>query len=140
MTLYAAIENIEAAQYDINTRRAAYSPRLDFRARTENTENYLGARGDRDFNVAELVVNWNLFNGGSDKAREKQYTERKHLAIEMREKACRDTRQTLLIAYNAILVGSQSFWEGVDVRGEALSLSVMANAAAADIRQFPAAR
>ena len=87
-TLYAAIENIEAAQYDINTRRAAYSPRLDFRARTENTENYLGARGDRDFNVAELVVNWNLFNGGSDKAREKQYTERKHLAIEMREKAC----------------------------------------------------
>ncbi len=102
-TLYAAIENIEAAQYDINTRRAAYSPRLDFRARTENTENYLGARGDRDFNVAELVVNWNLFNGGSDKAREKQYTERKHLAIEMREKACRDTRQTLLIAYNDVL-------------------------------------
>lgn len=102
-TLYAAIENIEAAQYDINSRRSAYSPRLDFRARTENTENYLGARGDRDFNVAELVVNWNLFNGGSDKAREKQYVERKHLAIEMREKACRDTRQTLLIAYNDVL-------------------------------------
>jgi ATP-dependent DNA helicase DinG len=26
---------------------------------------------------------------------------------------------------NAILVGSQSFWEGVDVRGEALSLVVI---------------
>ena len=26
---------------------------------------------------------------------------------------------------NAVLVGSQSFWEGVDVRGEALSLVVI---------------
>jgi ATP-dependent DNA helicase DinG len=26
---------------------------------------------------------------------------------------------------NAILIGSQSFWEGVDVRGEALSLVVI---------------
>jgi len=101
-TLHAAIENIEAAQHDIDSRRAAYSPRVDLRARTETTEKYQGARGDRDYNVAEVVVSWNLFNGGSDRARERQYVERKHLAIEMREKACRDTRQTLLIAYNDV--------------------------------------
>lgn len=101
-TLHAAIENIEAAQYDIDSRRAAYSPRVDLRARTESTDNYQGARGDRDYNVAEVVMTWNLFNGGSDRARERQYVERKHLAVEMREKACRDTRQTLLIAYNDV--------------------------------------
>jgi len=100
--LHAAIENIEAAQYDINVRRAAYSPKLDFRARTDNTTNYLGVDGDRNYNVAELVVSWNLFNGGSDRAREKQYIERKNLALDLREKACRDTRQTLLIAYNDV--------------------------------------
>ncbi len=101
--LLAAVENIEAADRDIAVRRAAYSPKLDFRARTDNTNNYLGTAGDREYNVAELVVSWNLFNGGSDRAREKQYAERKNLAVDMREKACRDTRQTLAIAYNDVL-------------------------------------
>jgi len=102
-TLHAAIENIEAAQHDIAAKRAAYSPRVDLRARTETTSNYQGVSGDRDYNVAEVVVSWNLFNGGSDRARERQFMERKHMAVEMREKACRDTRQTLLIAYNDVL-------------------------------------
>ncbi|MBS1145304.1 MAG: channel protein TolC [Proteobacteria bacterium] len=101
--LLAATENIEASQYEINNRRAAYSPKLDFRARTDNTRNYLGDTGDRHHNVAELVVSWNLFNGGSDRAREKQSIEKKNLAFDLREKACRDTRQTLLIAYNDVL-------------------------------------
>ena len=100
--LLAAVENIEASQYDIDVRRAAYSPKLDFRARTDNTTNYQGVTGDRVNNVAELVVTWNLFNGGSDRAREKQYIERKNISLDMREKACRDTRQTLSIAYNDV--------------------------------------
>lgn len=101
--LLAATENIEASQYEIDARRAAYSPKLDFRARTDQTRNYLGDSGQRDYKVAELVVSWNLFNGGSDRAREKQTIEKKNLAFDMREKACRDTRQTLLIAYNDAL-------------------------------------
>ncbi|MDD2740803.1 MAG: TolC family outer membrane protein [Rhodocyclaceae bacterium] len=100
--LLAAVENIEASQYDIDVRRAAYSPKLDFRARTDNTSNYQGVSGDRVNNVAELVVTWNLFNGGSDRAREKQYIERKNISLDLREKACRDTRQTLAIAYNDV--------------------------------------
>ena len=100
--LLAAVESIEAAQYDIDVRRAAYSPKLDFRARTDNTENYQGVNGERVNNVAELVVTWNLFNGGADRAREKQYIERKNVALDLREKACRDTRQTLAIAYNDV--------------------------------------
>ncbi len=100
--LLAAQENIEAADYDIAVRRAAYSPRLDFRARTDNAENYLGVIGDRTNNVAEVVLTYNIFNGGSDRARERQYIERKHLAVDLRDKACRDTRQTLSIAYNDV--------------------------------------
>lgn len=101
--LLAAVENIEAAERDMAVRRAAYSPKLDFRARTDHTKNYLGVDGDRVQNVAELVINWNLFNGGSDRARERQYGERKNIALDLREKACRDTRQTLSIAYNDVL-------------------------------------
>ena len=89
-------------RYDIAVRRAAYLPRLDFRARADNAENYLGVIGDRTNNVAEVVLTYNLFNGGSDRARERQYIERKHLAVDLRDKACRDTRQTLSIAYNDV--------------------------------------
>lgn len=100
--LLAAIENTEAAGYEIANRRGAYSPRLDFRVRTDNTNRYLGTEGHRHYDVAELVVSWNLLNGGSDRAREKQTIEKKNVALDLREKACRDTRQTLLIAYNDV--------------------------------------
>ncbi|QRM18889.1 TolC family outer membrane protein [Dechloromonas sp. TW-R-39-2] len=101
-TLLAAVENTEAAQSELDVRRAAYSPKLDLRARTDSTDNYLGAKGERNYTVGELVVSFNLFNGGADRAREKQYIERKNLSLDLREKACRDTRQTLAIAYNDV--------------------------------------
>ena len=102
-TLRGAIENAEAAQYDLEARRGAFHPRLDLRVRSDNTNNYQGAPGNRRQDVAELVLNFNVFNGGSDIARERQYAERRNLALDLREKACRDIRQTLVIAYNDVL-------------------------------------
>lgn len=101
-SLLAAVENVEASQFEIEGRRAAYMPRLDFRASANHTNNYLGTPGVRDFGVAELVMNWNIFNGGADVARERQAVEKKNVSLDMREKACRDTRQTLVIAYNDV--------------------------------------
>ena len=100
--LRAAIENIEAAQYDLEGRRAAFMPRLDFIARRDGNSNYLDT-GARDDTRVELRVNYNLFNGGSDLARHRQFRERKNIALDQREKACRDMRQTVSIAYNDIL-------------------------------------
>ncbi|MCL2636029.1 MAG: TolC family outer membrane protein [Betaproteobacteria bacterium] len=101
-TLLAAVENVEAAQYDIDVRRAAYYPRFDLRASTDNNRHYLGGYDWREQNVVEIVMNWNLFRGGSDRARERQYMEHRNTALDLREKACRDTRQTLLIAFNDV--------------------------------------
>jgi adhesin transport system outer membrane protein len=100
-TLLAANENIDAADYELAVRRAAYLPRLDLRLRTDNASNFQGL-GERNNNVAEVVMTYNLFNGGSDRARERQYIERRNLALDLRDKACRDTRQTLAIAYNDV--------------------------------------
>lgn len=100
--LRASIENIEAAQYDLEGRRAAFMPRLDIVARRDYYSNYEDA-GSRDENRIELRLNYNLFNGGSDLARTRQYRERKNTALDLREKACRDMRQTLSIAYNDTL-------------------------------------
>lgn len=100
--LRASVENSEAAQYDLAARRSAFMPKLELKARTENANNYLGTPGDRTNNVVEAVVTYNLFNGFSDVYRNRQYAERKNIALDQREKACRDMRQTLSIAYNDI--------------------------------------
>ncbi|MDR1662113.1 MAG: TolC family outer membrane protein [Azoarcus sp.] len=100
--LRASVENIEAAQYDLDVRRSAFWPRLDFVARRDHYSNYED-NGSRDESRVELRLNYNLFNGGSDAARDRQYRERKNLALDLREKACRDMRQTLAIAFNDTL-------------------------------------
>lgn len=98
--LRASVENIDASQYDLEARRAAFMPRLHLIARSENINNYLGLDGSRDNSVLEMRLDYNLFNGGSDMARDRQYRERKDIALDQREKACRDIRQTLSIAYH----------------------------------------
>lgn len=100
--LRASIENIEASQYDLEARRAAFMPRVDLVARRDDYSNYEDG-GSRDDSRVELRLNYNLFNGGSDLARNRQFRERKHIALDQREKACRDVRQTLSIAYNDTL-------------------------------------
>jgi adhesin transport system outer membrane protein len=100
--LRASIENIEAAQYDIDVRRAAFWPRIDLVARKDHYSNYED-HGSRDESQVELRLNYNLFNGGSDLARNRQYRERKNIALDLREKACRDMRQTLAISFNDTL-------------------------------------
>ncbi|MBK7675171.1 TolC family outer membrane protein [Accumulibacter sp.] len=101
--LRATVENVEASQYDLEVRRAAFSPRVELVARQENINNYLGTDASRDNSVVEMRIFYNLFNGGSDIARDRQYRERKNIALDLREKACRDIRQTLSIAYHDTL-------------------------------------
>lgn len=98
--LMAAVEGVESAQYAVEGRRSAYLPRLDLRARSDNVSNYQGVEGERRNNVVEVVLNYNLFNGGSDRARERMSVEQKNSALDQREKVCRDVRQNLLVAFN----------------------------------------
>lgn len=100
--ILAAVENVRAAQHDLSARRSKYEPRVDFRVSrsvSHNTNGLLGQYGD---SVAEVVLNWNLFSGGSDVARASQYAENLNTAKDQRDKVCRDIRQTLAIAYNDI--------------------------------------
>lgn len=100
--LRAAVENVEAAQHELELRRSAFHPRLDLRLRNDRADNVDGVMGLRQQNVAELVFSYNLFNGGADVARQTVYAERKNQALDLRDKACRDIRQTLSIAYNEV--------------------------------------
>lgn len=96
----AAIENIEAAYFELEAIRGAFYPRVDVKGSVSTNSNYFGGDYRRNDGVLEAVMSYNLFNGGSDVARARQFTERKNVALSQREKSCRDIRQTLAIAYN----------------------------------------
>jgi adhesin transport system outer membrane protein len=96
----AAVENIRAAQADVEVRRARYHPRVDLRARSDVGHNLDNMEGHNNAQIVELVLHYNLFNGGSDQAAVRQYTERLNVAKDQRDKSCRDLRQTVSIAHN----------------------------------------
>ena len=98
----AAIENLRAAQAEAHGRQANFMPRVDLRARKDIAYNDNGIAGRRDNQVVELVLNYNLFKGGSDQALLRQYAERVKQSQDLRDKTCRDIRQTLVIAFKDI--------------------------------------
>lgn len=99
-TINAAVENVRASNQAIETRNHAYQPRLDLRAFQSMGKNDGGIRGDTRTNGIELVLNINLYRGGSDSAAKRQTVNLKEQARDLQEKACRDVRQTLSIAYS----------------------------------------
>ena len=107
-SISAAVEGIRAAQSDLDGRRARFQPRVDVRLRSDLANNDQGIPGRSTTQLAEVVLNYNLFNGGSDRAAERQFAERINQAKDLRDKACRDVRQTVTIAYNdTVRLGEQ---------------------------------
>ena len=100
--LLAAIENVRTAQAALLTRGGAFKPRIDLRLRREQGNNLPGLPGSSSVTAADMVLSWNLFSGFSDQAKERQFAEQVNVAKDLRDKTCRDIRQTLLIAFNDV--------------------------------------
>lgn len=100
--ILAAIENIVATQQEVESRKGRYYPRLDLQG-TKNL--YTSNNGQNSLAAADtlaLTATFNLFNGFSDKAVISQAVEKLNNSQDLRDKACVDTRQTVVIAYNDI--------------------------------------
>ena len=95
-----AVANIRAFRADAQLRRAALYPTVELRARQSIETNQNGSPGDYRNSGLEVVLNYNLFRGGSDISRVKQYAAKLESAYDLRDKACRDTWQTGQIAFN----------------------------------------
>jgi len=101
--LKAAVENILSAQRNVAVQKAGFYPRLDLYAEQARDKNLQGARGMTDVSSVGATVTMNLFRGNQDVSRTKKAVEDKNVATDVREKVCRDVRQTLSIAYNDYL-------------------------------------
>lgn len=99
-SISSSIEMLRAARDLVSAREGAYQPRLEARVRSGAGKNFDGVQDQKRDTSAELVLNWNLFNGGADRARVRQQVNLVNQAADLRDKACRDTRQVVSIAYN----------------------------------------
>ena len=100
--ILATSEDIQATKDEVKTKEAKYLPRLDLQARKNLGTSSDGRNSTNAADVLELTMNFNLFNGFSDKAAVSQTIEKMNVANDMRDKACIDTRQLVNIAYNDI--------------------------------------
>jgi adhesin transport system outer membrane protein len=99
-TLLAAVQNAKASTIAIETAKSSYYPRLDLQLYGSQGRNSGGVVGDTSAHGAALSLTYNLFRGGADKAREKQAVSLAAQARDLQEKACRDVRQSLSLAFS----------------------------------------
>ena len=97
-----AIEEMRAAREALNATRGPLYPRLDLRYRNEQETNINGFRGDYDLQAVELVLTYNLFRGGADSARRREFSSRYYAAVEDRKEACLAVRREVMIAFNNV--------------------------------------
>lgn len=100
---HAAIENIAVQRAEKDGARAAFMPRLDIQGRTGTNNQDDGVAGRRDEHSIQLVASMNLYRGGSDSAAFNAASTRIEQAVNQREFACTNVRQTTQIAYNDTL-------------------------------------
>jgi adhesin transport system outer membrane protein len=98
----AAIANIRASRANITIQRANNLPTVELRANTGMDRNVLGVAGETNSSAVQVLLNWNLYKGGSDLARVRQSHEQMYTATDLRDKACRDIRQQTTIAWHDV--------------------------------------
>lgn len=97
---HAAIENIAVQRAEQGAAKAAFMPRLDIQGRTGTNNQDDAIAGRSDEHSIQLVASMNLYRGGSDSAAFDAATTRIEQAVNQRETACTNVRQTTQIAYN----------------------------------------
>ncbi|MDX1733561.1 MAG: TolC family outer membrane protein [Halioglobus sp.] len=98
----ASIENLRSMQEAVDSTFSPMLPRLDLRYRNEVEHDTDGLDGRFDEEAIELVLSYNLFRGGADKARRREYYSRYNAAIEERKQACLNVRQEVMIDFNNV--------------------------------------
>ncbi|MEZ5570362.1 MAG: TolC family outer membrane protein [Halioglobus sp.] len=98
----SAIENLRSAQEALNSTNAPMMPRFDLRYRNEVEHDTDGLDGRFDEEAIEVVMSYNLYRGGADSARKREFHNLYNAAIEERKQACLNTRQEVMIDFNNV--------------------------------------
>jgi len=102
-SLLASVYNIDANQYSVQSARSEFHPQLSLNASySVDDRDDSGLDNTINEGIIGLQFTYNLYNGGRSSAALTSALEQVNIAKDLREKACRDMRQTIQIAYNDI--------------------------------------
>ncbi|NVK39984.1 MAG: TolC family outer membrane protein [Oceanospirillaceae bacterium] len=107
-TLQVAEADIEAAQAQYDAAYSRLYPTLHFEAERTWYHDIDGIEGQNEDLTAMLRLRYNIFNGGTDKARIRRTQHQIHEAEEIRNSADRQVEQSLGLSWNAYeILGQQ---------------------------------
>lgn len=101
--LQAALTNWRNTEEAVlGKRKAVYMPRVEARVSSTESRNLNGVLGSDGKNVAELVLQQNIYRGGFDSATQVGAEEAAKRARDQLEQTCRVVRETLSVAYKDV--------------------------------------
>jgi adhesin transport system outer membrane protein len=106
-SLYAGREKVLASQAALQEKIARLRPRLDLKGGFNSGHDRDGVEGRKDKWYGELVLTYNLIDGGTRKSTIDQYRELQQQSEEGLHSTGRDIRQILNVAYNDLQMLSE---------------------------------
>ncbi len=88
----AAQENVWAADMGLAAGRAAFQPKVDLKASVASANDSAGIAGNTKDSRLALEMNWNLYRGNSDQARQGMSEANRQRARHLFDGVCRDVR------------------------------------------------
>ena len=100
--IQSALEDIEAAQEGVRASKSGYMPRLSIEGYASNNHDIGGLEGPEEDYRVMLVMEYDLYNGGRDKARAKAANWRYNESMEVRRNAEQQLIEGTRFAWNAV--------------------------------------
>ena len=98
--LLASLAETDAARRAHEGSKAGYYPALELQARRDDGNDIDGVAGDQETTRVAVVLSYNLFAGGSDRARDRQFANQLAAAQSRRDASCREVGQTVAVAWS----------------------------------------
>jgi adhesin transport system outer membrane protein len=100
--LKSAQADVHAAEKQYEIAKSPFYPRFDVELATAANNNVSGVEGHYNSWRAEVVMNYNLFNGTRDKSRLQATAHQINQAMDIRNNALRQLNENLSLAWNAM--------------------------------------
>lgn len=105
LSVYEA--DIKAAEAELEATRSPFYPRVELQANSSNGDNIDGVEGDENRQSILAVMRWNLYRGGADMARQREYLYRHAGTKERRADAARELEKNVRDTWAGMLAAGE---------------------------------
>lgn len=106
-TVNVATSEVTVSDSDIDISQASYYPTFNLELSASQRHNHDGTRGDDKEALGLVSMNWNLYRGGADTARESAAVQRRERSKENLNRVKRNVEESTRVAWNAFVTSKQ---------------------------------